>query len=326
MTSQLPTKTSELSNDSSYITSAQVEPAQTNSGFAQSAKNSGYLYNLNSGTIFDILNQLALPDGQPTVESTHYYPWRLTKWFNDTFRTTLQLEFRYISTVQVSLIPGMSIPTNKTINQYGWIGSSGQLTHYIIKAEQTNPNSPIYHPTAMGKFDSPQSDFLPITFSLLSIDTVDGQSGVVTCTREGINTHTRRTLAFSDELSAKADVSALNVVENSLSDYYTKSETSSLIENCWKKTDAIISAENSFTVGDFNSISADELNNVYLGKGAGLVDTGDSGALMLESRKITSQANYNTAIITPTKIQQISKRGDAEPIVHGSLIFPRNDG
>ena len=152
------------------------------------------------------------------MESTHYYPWRLTKWFNDTFGTPLQLEFRYISTVQVPLIPGMSIPSNKTINQYGWIGSSGQLTHYIIKAEQTNPNSPIYHPTAMGKFDSQQSDFLPITFSLLSIDTVDGQSGVVTCTREDINTHTRRTLAFSDELSVKADLSALDLKQDKLTD------------------------------------------------------------------------------------------------------------
>ena len=56
LTSQLPTKTSELSNDSGYITSAQVEPAQTNNGFAQSARNAGFLYNLNSGTIFDNLN------------------------------------------------------------------------------------------------------------------------------------------------------------------------------------------------------------------------------------------------------------------------------
>lgn len=152
------------------------------------------------------------------MESAHYYPWRLTKWFNDTFGTPLQLEFRYISTVQVPIIPGMSIPTNKTINQYGWIGSSGQLTHYIIKAEKDSVGAQIYQPAAMGKFDSVQSDFLPITFSPLSIDTVDGQSDVVTCTRESINTHTKRTLAFSDELSTKADLSALDLKQDKLSD------------------------------------------------------------------------------------------------------------
>lgn len=176
------------------------------------------------------MNLLGLLNGQPTVQFKNYHPWELTKWFSDTFSTPLQLEFRYIGTIQVPLIPGMPLPTNKTINQYGWIGSVGQLTHYIIKAEKTIPNVDIYYPTAMGKFDSTSSDFLPITASATSIETVDGQSDVVTCTRTGSHYNTTRELAFRDELSAKADLSALNAVENSLSDYYTKSETSSAAE------------------------------------------------------------------------------------------------
>lgn len=232
LSSQLPTKTSQLSNDSGYITSAQVEPDHNYIGFSKSSHNALRLYNINNGVVYDNLNSLWLDNGQPFVEGMEYYPWQLTKWFNDTFATPLQLEFKYIGNIQVPLMPSMPIPTSKAINQYGWIASSGQLTHYIIKAEHTSPNNPDYfEATAIGKFDAPSSNFMPITISnnLKSVETVNGESGVVTCTRTNRYKTTNKTLAFRDELSAKADLSALenylplsgdataNVVTNSLS-------------------------------------------------------------------------------------------------------------
>lgn len=208
---EIPTKTSDLTNDSNFITSEQVEPSVL-TGYAENAHFAVFLYNLNNGVVCDKLNVLMLPDGQPTVESTQYNPWKLTKWYNDTFSKPLQLEFKYIKTIEVPLFPGMPLPTNKTINQYGWIGSSDALTHYIIKAEKTNPNVDMYYPTAMGKFDSTSSDFKPITItsSTLSIETVDGQSGVVTCTRTGTNTHITRPLAYRDELSSYLPLDKIN--------------------------------------------------------------------------------------------------------------------
>ena len=227
LTSQIPTKTSDLSNDNDYITSAQVEPDSRFIGFSKSSNAALHLYNITNGTVYDNLNSLWLDNGQPFVEGMEYYPWQLTKWFNDTFATPLQLEFKYIENIQVPLVPGTTISTNKSIKQYGWIGSSGQLTHYIIKAEHTNPNKPNnFEPTAMGKFDAPSSNFMPITISnnLKSVETVNGQSGVVSCTRTDTYKTTRKTLVFEDELSVKADVSALNAVENSLSDYALTSQ------------------------------------------------------------------------------------------------------
>lgn len=212
LTSQIPTKTSDLSNDNNYITSAQVEPDRNYIGFSKSSHNALRLYNINNGAVYDNLNSLWLDNGQPFVEGAEYYPWQLTKWYSDTFATPLQLEFKYIGNIQVPLMPSMPIPTSKTINQYGWIASSGQLTHYIIKAEHTSPTKPDYfEATAIGKFDAPSSNFMPITLSnnLKSVETVNGESGVVTCTRTGTYKTINKSLAFRDELSAKADLSAL---------------------------------------------------------------------------------------------------------------------
>ena len=52
---------------------------------------------------------------------------------------------------------------------------------------------------------------MPITLSnnLKSVETVNGESGVVTCTRTGTYKTINKSLAFRDELSAKADLSAL---------------------------------------------------------------------------------------------------------------------
>jgi len=45
--SAIPTNLSQLSNDSDYITSVQVEPYQLKSGFARNSMNSVYMLNIN---------------------------------------------------------------------------------------------------------------------------------------------------------------------------------------------------------------------------------------------------------------------------------------
>lgn len=85
----------------------------------------------------------------------------------------------------------------------------------------------------------------PITFDEyeLSIETMDGETGNINCTRESTNPVivSQRYVAYEDDVSAvfsvKADLSAVESVSTdiadlsaSLSDYYTKSETSSTSE------------------------------------------------------------------------------------------------
>ena len=74
----------------------------------------------------------------------------------------------------------------------------------------------------------------PITFDEFkrSIETIDGVAGNISCTRESAGTYVTelKYFPFENDLSAKADLSALNTVESSLSNYYVKSETSSATE------------------------------------------------------------------------------------------------
>lgn len=154
------------------------------------------------------------------------------------------------------------------------------------------------------------------------------------------------------QMSSKVEISAFNELQNSLSDYYTKSETSSAVElsaleqklstytdsqvsskadkselsNFWSKDDTLISTEIGFEVGNFNSLSADYNDGILLGEGAGVVGYESGGAVVLEQKYVTSQAHYKTAIMTPSEIQLVSKDGDEDPVVHGHLKFPRNDG
>ena len=114
---------------------------------------------------------------------------------------------------------------------------------------------------------------------------------------------------------SKADVSALE----------TKADLSAL-GDCWKKDDSVISSESGFHVGGLNSTSADFVNGVFLGNGAGLVDYEGGGSLVLEHKYATNQIHYRTTVLTPNGVQQISKDGADEPVVHGRLRFPMNDG
>ena len=132
-------------------------------------------------------------------------------------------------------------------------------------------------------------------------------------------------------LCAGQEIKVLGGVQEDEMSSYVESQVSSkadlsVFENeCWKKDDAVISAELGFTTQGFNSVSDDWGEDFLFGSGAAIANYNSSGALILEDRRVTSQAIYDTAIITSRGIKQISKSGDGEPVIHGTLMFPRND-
>lgn len=132
-------------------------------------------------------------------------------------------------------------------------------------------------------------------------------------------------------LCAGQEIKVLGGVQEDEMSAYVESQVSSkadlsVFENeCWKKDDAVISAGFGFTTQGFNSVSDDWGEDFLFGDGAAMANYNSSGALILEDKRVTSQALYDTAIITSRGIRQISKRGNGEPVIHGTLVFPRND-
>lgn len=136
-----------------------------------------------------------------------------------TFDPPLEMVYGYRSTVGYKVNGRVR---NIVVNSNCWLAihtvdSRNTMPYYIKAVEDDDgymiPDYNLYVATVAH----------PITFDefKLSIETIDGVTDGITCTRQGTGTYTTefKYFPFEDELSVKADVSALNVVENSLSDY-----------------------------------------------------------------------------------------------------------
>ena len=231
LTSQLPTKTSQLSNDSGYITSSQVTPAQSTlyRGAADKSVWSMWLAGKNNDGQIDKEKFLTFRNGTATlaIAENVYGSWYLSMYNGTTFDPPTEMTFGYRFTIKVRV--GNRIRT-WGVDSYCWYGG-----RYIIKAEKGEDDT-YYRPTTFGWLaTSPttQIDWYETTYTdtlSTTIATVSGSNDISCSRNEFRPTQFQRDVAFTDELSAKADISALNVVESSLSNYYTKNETSSATE------------------------------------------------------------------------------------------------
>ena len=252
LVSQLPTKTSELSNDSGYITSAQVEPS-TKTGMNGYAANSEYATRLKAldattgaGSYTD--RGLIIPSlNYDSATNTYalelygsvkgYYPWILRRLFGTDFSPAITLEWRK-GTIYRKRVAGGTVRWSIVYNNnWMWL-AKGQYA-ITCPTGDGNPDGKLYvlnyedetHPNYI---NDPATDVHTITYNNNNITSIDGQAGgetsqAIWCTRTNPYPIAiwERPFAYRNELSAKADLSALNAVESSLSDYYTKGETSS---------------------------------------------------------------------------------------------------
>ena len=253
LTSQLPTKISELSNDSGYITSAQVEPSTVlgMNGYAANSEYATRLKALDTGTGLPTDRGIIIPAFTYDSATNNYtldlygsvagyHPWILRRLFGTDFSPVITLEWRKGTIYRKRVIGGTARWSVVYTNNWMWL-AKGQYAitcptgdgkpdgkFYVLNYEdETHPNY----------INDPATDVHTITYNNFNITSIDGQAGgqyeqAIWCTRvsDAQTAIWERPFAYRNELSAKADLSALNVVENSLSDYYTKSETSSATE------------------------------------------------------------------------------------------------
>lgn len=221
---EVPTKVSELSNDVGYITSAQVEPAETHdsrlSGYALKAWQSHWMMpslqvggsnialNANAGYLYLLYNERL-----HTVFNAPY-DWSLSSFQGTQFSPPITLKYGWW--------PNRQIRRGARITQiyrgWGWNGTYGNTDYFIHTAEDltagynlptsATPNS-LY--TIVGT-TSYSSKPITLTDNQLSIATYDGQTGVIECARLSAGmTQKYNAIPYLDEVVPYYNTSALTI-------------------------------------------------------------------------------------------------------------------
>ena len=194
-----------------YVTSAQVEPAQYLEGYAdKSVKTLRVVKEV--GTAVDESTYLATVQGDndkqtdAVIRSGTYDSFFLSSYNGETFDPPIELKYGYCTRVyRIITIGGRDRIAYVTINSNAWYAQL-ERTFHLIKAEYTRP----YYWPVESMYLSATS--YPVTYdeNKTSVETVNGQSGVIACARATqYPTESAWPLAYRDEVSAKADLSAL---------------------------------------------------------------------------------------------------------------------
>lgn len=163
--------------------------------------------------------------GMPIIQTSIYAPWTLTKWDGADLAEPVTMNFNYYGNIVIKR-------GNRTmqvyVNSYAWIGRIDTSAAYIIKAEEDETGR--FQPTGIAKqssVGSPTYLDLTLTTNRLSVETVDGQEGLVECTRTSwVPSVSHRYFMYSDEISAQLSTKADVAVESDVAQL--SSSTSSL--------------------------------------------------------------------------------------------------
>ena len=114
------------------------------------------------------------------VAEYRYGSWFLSEYNGTTFDPPIEMTYGFRQTITMQI---GHRPYTWSVGSYCWYGG-----RYIIKAEKLNEDDRYYSPTTFGWLNtSPrQIEWYETTYTdnlRMSIDTVDGQSGIITCTR-----------------------------------------------------------------------------------------------------------------------------------------------
>ena len=211
--SALPSKTSQLSNDSGFITSAQVKPSPL-AGYAENSYWAMLVPEVNTvggepntANFFSVKPSDNEKGSAATVTIQTYDSWFLSYYNGTTFDPPIELKWGYCTSVYTWItIGGRRMRRTQTINSNAWFVQLDEH-NYVIKAVE-GPN--YYVPVDSLIIDNTEH---PVTYNYwkTQIETIDGQSGVMTCTRISYAPrHPFYELAYRDEVSSKADLSALD--------------------------------------------------------------------------------------------------------------------
>ncbi len=202
---EIPTKTSDLTNDSNFITSEQVEP----SGLAGLAKKAYYSYYLvrTDGINEDVNTYLTVKTSDndkgvvAAVNTSTYESWFLSEYNGSTFNPPIELKWGYCESVYVYVtIAGRRVKRTKNINSNAWFVQLEE-ENYVIRA--TNVSN-VYVPVDNIIINNTEHPVTYTTTYKTEIATIDGQSGVITCTRNtSVPIYPSYGLAYNDELPTK---------------------------------------------------------------------------------------------------------------------------
>ncbi len=194
-----------------YVTSAQVEPALYPPGYAdRSIKTMRVVKEV--GTTVDESTYLATVQADndkstdAVIRAQTYDSFFLSSYNGETFDPPIELKYGYCTRVyRVITIGGKDRQVYVSINSNAWYAQL-ERTFHLIKAEYTRP----YYWPVESMYLSATS--YPVTYNenKTSIETVNGQSGIIACSRATqYPTELTWPLAYRNEVSAKADLSAL---------------------------------------------------------------------------------------------------------------------
>lgn len=209
----------QITPNGQFVTPTQVKPFNYMLGYARRAQGSLFLFGRSSSLTPDE-NHFVTIDynvGKLCFVGSSYYPWQLSMYDGTTFDPPLQMNYGYYSTIAYKYNGRIR---NLYVNSNCWVAiqtvdAKNTKPYYIIAVEDENgsiiPDTNLYI-TGVAH---------PITFSTnkLSIETIDGVAGNITCTRQSTGTYQTELnyFAYEADLSAKADLSAIPTKTSELS-------------------------------------------------------------------------------------------------------------
>lgn len=233
----IPTSTSQLTNDSGFITSAEIEPyhdvltPNVNTGVAKQAMSialrdtsTSLKLKPNSSLAATVKTNLDLTDKfTATMGYATYYPYNLEKYFEQTFSPALELKF---CNGKIAYLVGGRPRTVYT----GYMFRTGGAGFAIPCSEDGTPDGRLYETTdvqtAAVIIADQTTSLHQLTFTTRYNDpygqvaTIDGQSAQMTCWR----TNSLKMYAISEELANKSDIPTKTSDLTNDSGYITSSD------------------------------------------------------------------------------------------------------
>lgn len=201
--SAIPSQISSFENDVGYITSWPVIPATgTFTGFAQSAFAAAQL-NANDGINgFNDHTTLTLNTYGNTFVRTEYFPsWHLAKYYDAEYSPSVEMVWTYIATITYKVSGRIR---NIGVQRWGWKGSDGNGVNYFLTSTEEDQWAEDWTTGKFYKWTStttPTTKDITLSSDKLSIETIDGLTDQITCTRNSKYTSFHdKVVAYTDQI------------------------------------------------------------------------------------------------------------------------------
>lgn len=194
--SAIPSQISSFGNDVGYITASQVQPATGWSGYAQTAVGAIQLWGYNGlQEVSEHVGMRVDIYGNASVLQQFYPSWSLTKYYTDEYQTPIELKWTYLARYQYKK-GSRIIPV--TVQRWGWFGNDGNGVYYFLTSTEEDQWANNWTTGKLHRWITSSGTIKDITLSSdkLSIETIDGESNQITCTR------TSKDIALSTNLLA----------------------------------------------------------------------------------------------------------------------------